>query len=106
MQIYPLSRVPALTGPCVPATAPIFHTGRPVFFPTPGTRDLKGKIEIFSSFFPGHIVEELCKSLRLNWGVRSSKGGSGAQAAVAFGLGVTRGWEEASFQGEGEGIRD
>lgn len=69
-----------------PPTAPIFHTGgRRPFLPIPGTLDLKKKTKVSPSSFPGHIVEELCKSLRLNWG---PKGGSGAQAAVAFGLGV------------------
>lgn len=59
--------------------------GPPPFLPIPGTLDLKKKTKVSPSSFPGHIVEELCKSLRLNWG---PKGGSGAQAAVAFGLGV------------------
>ena len=54
----------------------------PLLTRNPGS---KRGTEVSPSSFSGHVVEELCKSLRLNWG---PKGGSGAQAAVAFGLGV------------------
>lgn len=84
-----------------PPTAPISQKERPPFFlPTPRTLDPTEKTEVFPSSFPGHIVEELCKSLRLTGGQR--EGGELKQLwHLDWESSIPRGWEETSFQGGG-----